>query len=149
MSIRNLFLGCFLLMIAACTAANPKPLVFNGDTLPFNNEYKRTYIGDLKKSAGLVEISGIACSRVTPGYIWMESDDYSDCIIATDEQGKTRYKLVNLTPKVGRSDWEDMCGGVYNGLTTFSLVLLATIMPVSATIRLFIWRSRKSPVANL
>ncbi len=116
MSIRNFFLGCFLLMIAACTAATPKPLVFNGDTLPFNNDYKRTYLGALKKSAGLVEISGIACSRVTPGYIWMESDDYSDCIIATDEKGTTRHKLVNLTPKVGRNDWEDMCGGVYNGV---------------------------------
>ncbi|MBO4454479.1 MAG: hypothetical protein J5761_05435 [Paludibacteraceae bacterium] len=116
MSIRNLFSVCLLLVSTAAMAVDPHPLVFNGDTLPLNNDYKRTYIGDLKKTAGLVEISGIACSRVTPGYIWMESDDYSDCIIATDEKGKTRQKLVNLTPKVNRNDWEDMCGGVYNGV---------------------------------
>ena len=115
MSSRNLIIFCLLWASSIIIAANPKPLVFNGDTVLWNNEYARVSLGSLKKSAGLVEISGIACSRVTPGYIWMESDDYSDCIIATDENGTTRHKLVNLTPKVGRSDWEDMCGGVYNG----------------------------------
>ena len=105
-----------LLISTVACVAKPRPLVFNGDTLPENDEYKRKQCGTLKKGAGLVEISGIACSRVTPGYIWMESDDYSDCIIATDEVGAKRYKLVNLTPKVNRNDWEDMCGGVYNGV---------------------------------
>ena len=100
--------------LGSCVA-KPKPLVFNGDTLPENNEYKRTLVGYVKKKAALVEISGIACSRVTPGYLWMESDDYSDCIVATDDKGATRAKLVNLTPKIDRNDWEDMCGGVYNG----------------------------------
>ncbi len=109
-------LTCGLLLVCACAQAEePKPLVFNGDTVEWNTEYERVYIGDLKKKAALVEISGIACSRVTPGYIWMQSDDYSDCIVAVDDKGTTRQKLVNLTPKVGRSDWEDMCGGVYNG----------------------------------
>ena len=89
--------------LGSCVA-KPKPLVFNGDTLPENNEYKRTLVGYVKKKAALVEISGIACSRVTPGYLWMESDDYSDCIVATDDKGTTRAQLVNLTPKVGRND---------------------------------------------
>ena len=113
--VRKMFIGCLLLVSAVTCMAKPRPLVYNGDTLPENEEYKRSQCGTLKKGVGLVEISGIACSRVTPGYIWMESDDYSDCIIATDEKGGTRHKLVNLTPQVGRSDWEDMCGGVYEG----------------------------------
>ena len=115
MKIQNILACGLLLVCALAQAAAPLPLVFNGDTVEWNTEYERVYVGDLKKAAGLVEISGIACSRVTPGYIWMESDDYSDCIIATNDKGTARVKLVNLTPRVGRSDWEDMCGGVYNG----------------------------------
>ncbi|MCR5049966.1 MAG: hypothetical protein K6A36_02660 [Paludibacteraceae bacterium] len=109
------FIGSLLLISVAACVAKPKPLVFNGDTLIENDEYKRSQCGTLKKGVGLVEISGIACSRVTPGYIWMESDDYSDCIIAADEKGTTRHKLVEFTTKINRNDWEDMCGGVYNG----------------------------------
>ena len=113
--VRKMLLGCLLLAGTAVCVAKPKPLVFNGDTLPENDEYTRKQCGTLKSAAGLVEISGIACSRVTPGYIWMESDDYSDCIIATDEKGATRHKLVEFTTKIDRNDWEDMCGGVYDG----------------------------------
>ena len=115
MKIKNILACGLLLVCALAQAAAPLPLIFNGDTVEWNTEYERVYVGDLKKAAGLVEISGIACSRVTPGYIWMESDDYSDCIIATNDKGTARVKLVNLTPRVGRSDWEDMCGGVYEG----------------------------------
>ena len=113
--IRKIVFGCALMASIAACARDPRPLVFNGDTVQLNNDYKRKQCGVLKSTAGLVEISGIACSRVTPGYIWMESDDYSDCIIATDEKGNNRYKLVEFTKTISRNDWEDMCGGVYNG----------------------------------
>ena len=108
------FLSAFVVSATTGFAASPQ-LTYNGVQLPWNTEFTRTYLGDLKSSAGLVEISGIACSRVTPGYIWMESDDYKDCIIATDEQGTTRRQLIQFSSTISRNDWEDMCGGVYNG----------------------------------
>ena len=113
--VRNLFISCLLCASTVVCVAKPRPLVFNGDTLPVNDDYARVQCGTLKNGVGLVEISGIACSRATPGYIWMESDDYKDCIIATDEKGTTRYKLVQFTTTISRNDWEDMCGGVYEG----------------------------------
>ena len=64
------------------------------------------------------EVSGIACSRVTPGYIWMESDNFGTHVIATDEQGQHKYMQVNLNTQgydIRYWDWEDLCGGVYEG----------------------------------
>ncbi len=103
-----------LLFSVACTA-KPKPLVYNGDTLPETYAFIRTQIGSLKEAVGLPEISGIACSRVTPGYIWMQSDDYEDRIVASDPKGQTRHMKVKFTKKI-RWDWEDMSGGVYEGV---------------------------------
>ena len=60
-------------------------------------------------------MSGIACSRVTPGYIWMQSDETARYIIATTEKGDERACKVNFTKSI-RWDWEDMSGGVYNGV---------------------------------
>ena len=101
------------LSIASCDAAKPKPLVYNGDTLPMSSLFTRRQVGMVKESAGLPEVSGIACSRVTPGYLWMQSDDYEDRIIATDMRGINRYLKVKFSKTI-RWDWEDMSGGVYN-----------------------------------
>jgi len=100
-------LACFV----SCHAA-PR-LVYNGDTLEWNNSWRKEQCGTLDIKENIKEVSGIACSRVTPGYIWMQSDDFEDHIVATDEKGEQRYFTVNFTKSI-RGDWEDMSGGVYN-----------------------------------
>ena len=110
------YLCCLLVLgaLSVSAAKAPLPLVYNGDTLPQTNIFKRTTCGWLKPGPIIPEISGIACSRVTPGYIWMQSDDYEDCIVATTELAQRRSMLVNFSKKI-RWDWEDMSGGVYEG----------------------------------
>ena len=89
------------------------PLIYFGDTLAWNNDWVKRQCGTLITASTLPEISGIACSRVTPGYIWMQSDDYRN-VIAADEKGDERYLKISFTGLPSRWDWEDMCGGVYN-----------------------------------
>ena len=89
------------------------PLVYKGDTLEWNREWQRRASGSVSEDLGLPEVSGIACSRVTPGYIWMQSDDYESYIVATTEKGDSCYLKVKFSKKI-RWDWEDMSGGVYN-----------------------------------
>ena len=93
------------------------PLTYKGETLPINTDFSRTMIGQIGKHIGIPEVSGIACSRVTPGYIWMQSDETdkntNPFIVATDETGQTLGAKVSFD-NVYRWDWEDMCGGVYN-----------------------------------
>ena len=100
-------------MTSLVMASSPQ-LTYNDKAVAWNTEFSRTMLGYVNKDAVLKEISGIACSRVTPGYIWMQSDNYSKNIVATDEAGTTRKMLITFTNKI-RNDWEDMCGGVYNG----------------------------------
>ena len=94
------------------------PLTYKGEVLPVNTEFTRNMIGQVGKNIGIPEVSGIACSRVTPGYIWMHSDETdantNPFIVATDETGSVLGAKVSFN-KVYRWDWEDMCGGVYNG----------------------------------
>lgn len=88
-------------------------MVYFGDTLEWNKDWKKTQCGTLNITNNIKEVSGIACSRVTPGYIWMQSDDHESYIIATDEVGETRYAKITFSKSI-RWDWEDMSGGVYN-----------------------------------
>ncbi len=111
---RKIILACLLLFIAASAYAVRFPLVYKGDTLAWNKEWKRTSSGTMSESLNLPEVSGIACSRVTPGYIWMESDDYESYIIATDEKGQDLACKLKMSKTIGW-DWEDMSGGVYEG----------------------------------
>ena len=111
MSKRQIVISCVLIIGSTVFA---RPIVFNGDTLPLNKDFKKTQCGTLDISKNIKEVSGIACSRVTPGYIWMQSDDYESYIIATDEKGSQRYMTVRFNKTI-RWDWEDMSGGVYNG----------------------------------
>jgi len=93
------------------------PLTYKGDILPINTEFTRTMIGQVGANIGIPEVSGIACSRVTPGYIWMHSDETDSntnpFIVAVDETGRQLGAKVSFD-HVYRWDWEDMCGGVYN-----------------------------------
>ncbi len=107
------FLLLALLVSTAYTYA-ALPLVYKGDTLEFDYSWKRSKCGTVSESLGLPEISGIACSRVTPGYIWMESDDYESFIIATTEKGQKSACKLKMSKTIGW-DWEDMSGGVYEG----------------------------------
>lgn len=115
MAIRHWIASCLLLASAFVYAASePKPLVYNGETLPQSGLFKRKWCGEIKTSVVLSEVSGIACSRVTPGYIWMQSDDYESLIIATNELAQKIFMQVNFDKKI-RWDWEDMSGGMYEG----------------------------------
>lgn len=90
-------------------------LTYNGEVLEWNTEFDRTLVDYLNPDAVIPEVSGIACSRVTPGYIWMQSDEIQDYLIATDETGQTRYAKVQFPGENYLWDWEDLCGGMYNG----------------------------------
>ena len=104
-------------MLAVSMAAHAAlPLIYNGETLPENTDFRRVQYGTLITKKTMAEISGIACSRVTPGYLWMESDNISNQIIATNQGGDRCYLKLRLSLSAGaRWDWEDLCGGVYDG----------------------------------
>lgn len=46
--------------------AQSLPLTYNGEILPVNKDFTRTMSGQIGKNIGIPEVSGIACSRVTP-----------------------------------------------------------------------------------
>lgn len=104
-----------LLIVAGTVACNAAPpLVYFGDTLEWNTDWVKKQCGTLDIEKNIIEVSGIACSRVTPGYIWMQSDETTRYIIATDEEGAERACKVKFDKSI-RWDWEDMSGGVYEG----------------------------------
>lgn len=104
----------FLLMSVGVAVSAAPRLVYNGDTLEWNKDWIKKQCGTLDIKENIIEVSGIACSRVTPGYIWMQSDERQNYIIATDEKGEKRACKAKL-PKSIRWDWEDMSGGIYDG----------------------------------
>jgi len=104
----------FGMMLMGISAFAAPPLTYNGEVLEWNYSWKKTQCGTLDINENIIEVSGIACSRVTPGFIWMQSDEREDCIIATDEKGEKRACKLNMTDTIGW-DWEDMSGGVYEG----------------------------------
>lgn len=109
---KHIFLS--LLLIICSTFTIHAAIVFRGETLTMNKEFKRTQCGN--SPATMVEISGMACSRVTPGYLWVQSDD-NYRVVALTEKGKIAFNLT-LTDKPSRNDWEDMCIGQYQGKST-------------------------------
>ena len=84
---------------------------YDGSPLEYDESFTRKKVGDAKVS-DLAEISGIACSRVTPGYLWAQGDDNYK-IRAMSPEGKfvTTVKIDGARSR----DWEDLCGGVYEG----------------------------------
>ena len=108
-----LLFSLLVVSVAACNAA--PPLTYNGEVLEWNYSWQKKQCGTLDIDKNIIEVSGIACSRVTPGYIWMQSDETAKYIIATTEKGDERACKVNFSKKI-RWDWEDMSGGVYEGV---------------------------------
>ena len=115
---KKILLSILLISAMGACAWTPPTLTYKGEILPFNYGWKRTQCGAVSESINLSEVSGIACSRVTPGYIWMQSDDYTR-LVATDEKGEHKYMQINCPNLkelgIRRYDWEDMSGGVYEG----------------------------------
>ena len=111
---RKTYILILILAAAALHVSAAPQLVYNGDTLEWNTEFARRQCGTLDIKKNIIEVSGIACSRVTPGYIWMQSDETQSYIIATDEKGAERACKVKFNKNI-RRDWEDMSGGVYAG----------------------------------
>lgn len=132
-----LLLSCCV--VVGCTEVNPLPdnndPSINGsqnDSLPGGNDQNDSTPEDTitpnlpetldldstftRKRAGtaygkdLAEISGMVCSRVTPGYLWVQGDDsYKVRAMLPDGTFTTTIKLHN-----SYRDWEGLSGGVYN-----------------------------------
>lgn len=111
---RTFPLFILLLLVSCDLEAYTFPVVYNGDTLVLNTDFKRVKCGD--SPAAMPEISGMSCSRVTPGYLWAQSDDNSR-VIAMTYKGIIQYDIT-FKDKPSRSDWEDMCSGIYQGKQT-------------------------------
>lgn len=103
--------------LVSATMAWGAGINYNGTTLQENTDFTRTECGTMKKKT-MKEISGLAASRQTPGYLWAHGDENVDSkrkIIAIQPDG-TLAMTVNLTtPNTDRDDWEDIATGIYNG----------------------------------
>lgn len=90
---------------------------YNGTPLQENTDFTRTECGTMKKKT-MKEISGLAASRQTPGYLWAHGDENTGDnrkILAIQPDG-TLAMTVNLTtPNTDRDDWEDIATGIYDG----------------------------------
>lgn len=92
-----------------------KPIVFRGDTLQLNEEFKRSMPGTTPTSV-MPEISGMSCSRVTPGYLWVQSDE-NYRVTAITEKGDVAFMRI-MTNRPTRRDWEGLGIGIYQGKST-------------------------------
>ena len=100
----------------ACAAWSASGINYDGTNLELNNDFTRTECGTQKKDV-MKEISGMACSRVTPGYIWEHGDENLNSnrrILAIKPDG-TQQMEVKVSTSSDRDDWEDICTGTYGG----------------------------------
>ena len=89
---------------------------YNGSNLTLNNEFTRSQCGTAYFSV-MPEISGLACSRTTAGYLWAHGDENTGSnkkIVAIEPNGSLAM-TVTLKNDPGRDDWEDIATGVYGG----------------------------------
>ena len=101
-------------VLATCSWA-ASGINYNGTTLALNNDFTRTECGTQQKSV-MKEVSGMACSRTTPGYLWEHGDENTGDkkkIIAIRPDGNLAM-TVTFSGDPGRDDWEDIATGIYN-----------------------------------
>lgn len=106
----------FLTVLVCLSILHVAAINYNGAALVMNEDFTRTECGTAYKDV-LKEVSGMACSRTTPGYLWAHGDENTDegkSIIAIRPTGDLVY-TVNISGDPGRDDWEDIATGVYNG----------------------------------
>jgi hypothetical protein len=107
----------FLIVNVFCLLGNMAILgsgiEYNGTKLSLNTEFSRSEIGETNKN-DITEVSGMACSRVTPGYFWVQNDEGVENILALNQNGNKAMTLT-LNGTTNRDDWEDLCVGEYNG----------------------------------
>lgn len=92
------------------------PINYDGNTLTFNNDFTRSESGTMQKSV-MPETSGLAASRVTPGYLWAHGDENTGNkrkIVAVQPDGTLAMTVKLTTTGSDRDDWEDIATGVYN-----------------------------------
>ncbi|MCQ2347841.1 MAG: hypothetical protein MJZ65_01480 [Paludibacteraceae bacterium] len=88
---------------------------YNGGSLTQDNRFTRSECGTAYKKV-IPEVSGMACSRTTPGYLWIHGDENIDFtgITAINPDGTKVMTLTFNSGTTSRDDWEDICTGVYN-----------------------------------
>lgn len=109
-------LSSALLGLAVAVTALADGINFNGTNLTLNNEFTRTQCGTAYKSV-MPEVSGLACSRQTPGYLWAHGDENTGSnkkIVAIHPDGTLAMTVTISSGDPGRDDWEDIATGVYN-----------------------------------
>lgn len=75
------------------------------------------------QDASLDEISGLAYSRVNPGYIWVEEDSGNpNRIYLIDEKGSTKATIA-LPSGITNRDWEDIAIGPGPAASTWYIYL--------------------------
>ena len=106
--------------VMSATIARGAGINYNGTNLQENTDFTRTECGTAFKDV-LPEISGLACSRTTPGYLWAHGDENTGSkkrIIAINPNAQSKndepVMTVNISGDPGRDDWEDIATGVYN-----------------------------------
>ena len=103
-----------LSVLATCSWA-ADGINYDGSKVTLNTDFTRDTCGTQQKSV-LKEVSGMACSRTTPGYIWEHGDENTGSnkkIVAIQPSG-TLAMTVTFSGDPGRDDWEDIATGVYN-----------------------------------
>lgn len=101
-----------ILLLPWMTMVEGTAAKYNGVTVTVNNDYIRTQVGTTDKKV-IKEVSGLACSRVTPGYLWAEKDEGTSTILALRPDG-SRAMTLTLSGMNSRDDWEDICTGTYH-----------------------------------
>ena len=104
-----------LLGMAVAATALADGINYSGTNLTLNNEFTRTECGTAYKNV-MKEVSGLACSRQTPGYLWAHGDENTGSnkkIVAIQPSG-TLAMTVTISGDPDRDDWEDIATGVYD-----------------------------------
>ncbi|MCQ2341494.1 MAG: hypothetical protein MJZ48_03455, partial [Paludibacteraceae bacterium] len=88
---------------------------YNGGSLTQDSRFTRSQCGTAYKSV-IKEVSGMACSRTTPGYLWIHGDENKSFkgITAIQTDGTKMMTLTFTSGTTDRDDWEDICTGIYN-----------------------------------